>query len=223
MNKFDLTPPPICETPRPRRRRMLAWVLALGLALAACGPAATPAPTATSVPTATALPPTATAVPPTATVEPLTLTSPAFGNQEKIPEKYVCHGDNVSPPLAWTTPPAGTQSLALVLDDPDAASVVGYVWDHWIIFNLPAESVGLPEKVADKPELPDGSLQGTNSFGHTAYGGPCPPGSAAHHYTFTLYALDATLGLKAGATKADVLKAMEGHILQQSQLVGLYP
>jgi Raf kinase inhibitor-like YbhB/YbcL family protein len=164
-----------------------------------------------------------TPIPPTATAEPFTLTSPAFADAAKIPEKYVCHGDNVSPPLAWSGVPGGTQSLALTVDDPDAASVVGYVWDHWVIYNLPTASLGLPEKVADKATLPDGSLQGTNSFGHTNYGGPCPPGSAPHHYVFTLYALDGALGLKPGLTKADLLKATEGHVLGQAQLTGQYP
>src|SRR5262249_40391934 len=151
------------------RRRRIGLVVGLALVLGACSPA-TAAPTPTALPpTATAVPPTSTPVPPTATAEPFSLTSPAFADEAKIPEKYVCHGDNVWPPLAWSGVPSGTQSLALTVDDPDAASVVGYVWDHWVVYDLPAASLGLPEKVADKPELPDGTLQGTNSFGHTNY------------------------------------------------------
>ncbi|RME48616.1 MAG: YbhB/YbcL family Raf kinase inhibitor-like protein [Caldilineae bacterium] len=142
------------------------------------------------------------------------LTSSAFGMGEKIPVRYTCDGEDISPPLQWSDPPAGTQTFTLIMDDPDAP--VG-VWDHWLLFNLPAGTRALPEKATP----PAGSVDGKNSWGRTGYGGPCPP-RGTHRYFFKLYALDTSLNLPAGASKKDLLRAMEGHILAQAELMGTY-
>ena len=150
---------------------------------------------------------------------PLTLTSPAFPPGGTIQRKHTCDGPDVSPALNWTDPPAGTQSWALIMDDPDAP--VG-TWVHWVLYDLPAAARALPENVPKQEQLPDGSRQGRNDFRRTGYGGPCPPAGPAHRYFFKLYALDAKVGLRAGATKADVERAMQGHILGQAELMGRY-
>jgi Raf kinase inhibitor-like YbhB/YbcL family protein len=147
-----------------------------------------------------------------------TLSSPAFQAGGEIPPAYTCNGNGGSPALAWGEPPSGTQSFALIFDDPDAPSGV---YNHWVIFNIPATSRGLPESVALDPQLPDGTLQGKNTHDWMGYLGPCPP-SGTHHYSFELYALDMRLGLPSGALKADLLSAMGGHILAQAELIGTY-
>lgn len=149
----------------------------------------------------------------------LSLSSPAFKEGEKIPVKYTCEGEDISPPLAWSEPPEETKALALIVDDPDAP--VG-VFTHWVLFNLPASVRELSGAVPAQPQLENGALQGKNDFGKLGYGGPCPPPGPAHHYRFTLYALDKSLDLKAGVSKKEILKAMEGHILAQGQLTGIY-
>lgn len=146
------------------------------------------------------------------------LTSPAFVEGSAIPAKYSCDGDDISPGLEWRNLPAGTESLALIMDDPDAP--VG-VWDHWVLYDLPAGSAGLPENVLATGDEQGGGTMGSNSWGRSGYGGPCPPGGT-HRYFFKLYALDTALGLEPGASKDEVLKAMEGHILDQGQLMGTY-
>lgn len=146
------------------------------------------------------------------------LTSPAFAQGGSIPERYSCKGEDVSPALAWDEPPAGTQSFALIVDDPDAP--VG-TWDHWVLFNIPASARGLPESFPSDATLPDGSMSGNNSWGRTGYGGPCPP-SGTHRYFFKLYALDETLAINAGADKGELEKAMVGHILAQGELMGVF-
>ena len=149
----------------------------------------------------------------------LVVSSSAFQEGGEIPTKYTCEGQDVSPALTWSEPPAETRSFTLIVDDPDAP--VG-VFTHWVLFNLPADSRGLPEAVPTQAQLPDGSLQGKNDFGKIGYGGPCPPPGRPHRYQFTLYALDQTLDLKAGASKKQVLDAMQGHILAQGRLTGTY-
>lgn len=149
----------------------------------------------------------------------LTVSSPVFQEGGKIPTKYTCQGQDVSPPLAWGEPPVGTQSFALIMDDPDAP---GGVFTHWVLFNIPSESRQLPEAVPAQAQLSSGALQGKNDFGRVGYGGPCPPPGRPHRYRFTLYALDELLDLKAGASKKQVLGAMPGYILAQGQLVGTY-
>ena len=148
----------------------------------------------------------------------LLLTSSAFSQGDPIPTKYTCDGDDVSPPLSWGDPPEGTASFALINDDPDAPAGT---WVHWVLYNLPADARSLPEAVPSDAELPDGSRQGQNSWQRLGYGGPCPP-SGTHRYFFELNALDTALDLASGANKEEVLKAMEGHILGQTELMGVY-
>ncbi|MFC1938918.1 YbhB/YbcL family Raf kinase inhibitor-like protein [Chloroflexota bacterium] len=149
----------------------------------------------------------------------LSVSSSVFREGEVIPAQYTCQGQDVSPPLTWSQPPAGAQSLALIVDDPDTPAGV---FTHWVIFSIPADSGGLPEAVPAQTELPSGALQGKNDFGRTGYAGPCPPSGRPHRYQFTVYALDSHLDLKAGASKEQLLSAMQGHILAQDRLTGRY-
>ena len=142
------------------------------------------------------------------------LTSSAFAAGSPIPALYSCKGRDISPPLAWSDPPAGTQSFALILDDPDAP--VG-TWDHWVLFNIPAETRSLPQAFQAAAPM----VVGKNSWGKPNYGGPCPP-SGTHRYFFRLYALDTTLSLSNKATKADVITAMQGHTLGMAELMGVF-
>jgi Raf kinase inhibitor-like YbhB/YbcL family protein len=147
-----------------------------------------------------------------------TLSSEAFVQGAPIPARFSCDGENVSPPLEWSDPPKGTESFALVSDDPDAP---GGSWVHWILYNIPADVSALPEAISAVDELSDGSRHGENSFGRLDYGGPCPP-SGTHHYYFKLYALDMVLELGPGVKKEALLQAMEGHILALVELMGTY-
>jgi len=148
------------------------------------------------------------------------LTSTAFKDGATIPGKHTCDGVDVSPPLAWSGTPAGTRSVALIADDPDAP---GGTWVHWVLYNLPAEVSELPENIAKVESLDlGGARQGRTDFRRPGYGGPCPPPGPAHRYFFKLYALDTRLELKAGAQKKDVEEAMEGHVLGSAQLMGTY-
>ena len=149
----------------------------------------------------------------------LQISSTAFSPGETIPKKFTCDGPDVSPQLKWNDPPANTQSIALIMDDPDAP---GGTWVHWALYDLAANTRELPEGVAKQEQLSSGARQGRNDFGKIGYGGPCPPPGKPHRYFFKLYPLDAKLGLKAGATKADVERAMKGHILAQAELIGKY-
>ena len=148
----------------------------------------------------------------------MTLNSTAFTQGNSIPARYTCTSEDISPPLSWDAPPAGTQSLALIMDDPDAPAGT---WVHWVIYNIPASARGLTENIRPDAQLTDGSLQGKNSWGKLGYGGPCPP-SGTHRYFFKLYALDTVLELKSGASKSALLAAMEGHILGYTELIGTY-
>jgi Raf kinase inhibitor-like YbhB/YbcL family protein len=147
------------------------------------------------------------------------LSSPSFPNGGSIPKKLTCDGADVSPELSWTQPPAGTRSLALVADDPDAP---GGTWTHWVVFDLPRSTHGLPEAMSKIEELPGGGRQGRNDFGKIGYGGPCPPSGQAHRYFFRLYALDRLLGLKSGSSKQELEQAMKGHILGNAEWMGKY-
>ncbi len=149
----------------------------------------------------------------------LQITSTAFSPGEMIPKKFTCDGPDVSPQLAWNDPPVGTEGFALIADDPDAP--VG-TWVHWVLYDLPASARMLAEGVAKQEQLPSGARQGRNDFGKIGYDGPCPPPGKPHRYFFKLYALDAEPNLKAGATKADVERALKGHILGQGELIGRY-
>jgi Raf kinase inhibitor-like YbhB/YbcL family protein len=147
------------------------------------------------------------------------LTSSAFKSGDPIPRRYTCEGEDLSPPLHWSVPPAATKSLVIIADDPDAP--VG-TWVHWVIYDLPLDLRGLTEAVPPKDRLPNGALQGLNDFKRVGYGGPCPPPGKPHRYYFTLYALDVTLNLKPRATKAQVLDASKGHVLAEAQLMGRF-
>jgi Raf kinase inhibitor-like YbhB/YbcL family protein len=146
------------------------------------------------------------------------VTSAAFQEGQPIPRQYTCDGVNVSPPLEWSGVPKTAKTIAIIADDPDAPSGT---WVHWVLYNLPADNIGFVENVPATETLKAGGFQGTNDFGKIGYGGPCPP-SGTHHYSFKVYALDAELPLKAGATKAELEKALEGHVLIQGQLMGTY-
>lgn len=219
----------------------------LALAVGGCGPSASPpapavepSPT-TALPTATSVPITPTAgqpveevaSPPPSPSLPLEISSSAFEPEAEIPVKHTCDGDNLSPPLQWSGVPQETQSLTLLVDDPDSQPP-GFV--HWVIFNVPPTATGLPEGVPSEATLPDGTLQGMNDFAlyvgeretfpggapinRIGYDGPCPGNQ--HRYVFTLYALDTLLALPTEATMAEVLEAMKGHVLVQAELIGVY-
>ena len=145
--------------------------------------------------------------------------SPAFKEGATIPVRFTCKGENVSPQLAWTNPPAGTRSFVLIVEDPDAPAGV---WTHWVVYNLPAQTRAMDETAPKQPRLPDGGLQGVTSFGGVGYGGPCPPPGNAHRYFFRLYALDTALNLLPGAAKQDVVAAMKGHVLGKAELMGRF-
>ncbi len=144
--------------------------------------------------------------------------SPAFGHGQPIPAVYTCKGRDISPPLTWSDLPQGTKSLALIMDDPDAP--IG-TWVHWVIYNIPSTRTGLEEAIPSEERLADGSLQGKNSWRRIGYGGPCPP-SGTHRYYFRLYALDSMLSLAPGATKEQLLQAMQGHILTEAEWMGTF-
>lgn len=161
------------------------------------------------------------------------LSSPAFEEGGRISIKYTCQGMDVSPPLVWSKPPAGTQSFTLIVDDLNAP---GGAFTHWVLFNIPSDNRELPEAVPTQAELPSSALQGKNDFGEIGYGGPCPPAGAGeigygkpcppagglHKYQFTFYALDQPLDLGGGTSKNKVLDAMQGHILTQTKLTCTY-
>jgi Raf kinase inhibitor-like YbhB/YbcL family protein len=149
----------------------------------------------------------------------LDLTSSSFQSGE-IQKQCTCDGAEASPELAWAAPPPGTQSFALIAFDED--SPFGYRFVHWVLYDLPADKRELPEGFPKLKQLADGSRQGPNDFDKTGYVGPCPPGKSAHHYVFTLYALDSKLNLPAGATRKQVEKAAKGHVLAFGELIGKY-
>lgn len=147
----------------------------------------------------------------------MTLTSTAFSHEGAIPSRYTCDGENVSPPLAFHDVPCGAASLALIMDDPDVPKHIRAdgMWDHWVVFNMPPDTVGIPDAT-----LPAGTT-GLSTGGNNAYGGPCPP-DREHRYFFRLYALNAMLTLDATSNKATVMAAMRGHILEEAELMGRY-
>jgi Raf kinase inhibitor-like YbhB/YbcL family protein len=149
------------------------------------------------------------------------ISSSAFGAKASIPATYTCEGPDTSPPLAWSGVPASAKSLVLIADDPDAPDPAApkMTWVHWVLYNLPPGTTGLAEGASK--QLPPGTREGLNDWKRTGYGGPCPP-IGRHRYFFKLYALDATLPDLGRPTKADVLKAMEGHVVATAELVGTY-
>ena len=167
-------------------------------------------------PAATTSNPSDTQTPPATTN--MKLASSAFTEGQAIPHQYTCNGINISPPLEWTGIPKSAKTLAIIADDPDAPAGT---WVHWVIYNLPADTMGMIENLPPTEEIKGGGLQGKNDFEKIGYGGPCPP-SGTHRYFFKLYSIDTELPLKAGATKAEVEKAMAGHVVAQGQLMGTY-
>jgi Raf kinase inhibitor-like YbhB/YbcL family protein len=152
----------------------------------------------------------------------LALTSSAFVADGNIPRRHTCDGGDVSPPLDWSAPPAGTRSLVLIVDDPDAPDPAApkMTWVHWLLYDLPPAAGSLAEGVA-AAELPAGTREGRNDWGRTGYGGPCPP-IGTHRYVHKLYALDTVLGDLHQPDKATLERAMKGHILDRAELVGRY-
>ncbi|THF62691.1 YbhB/YbcL family Raf kinase inhibitor-like protein [Pseudothauera rhizosphaerae] len=152
----------------------------------------------------------------------MTLSSPAFAAGAAIPPQHTCDGRDSSPPLSWTAPPAGARSLVLIVDDPDAPDPEApkMTWVHWLLYNLPAVAGALPAGLPPAA-LPAGTLQGLNDWGRTGYGGPCPP-IGRHRYFFKLYALDTLLPDLGKPDKAALERAMQGHVLAHTELVGLY-
>ena len=146
------------------------------------------------------------------------ITSSSFKEGEIIPSKFSCDGEDISPQLSWTDPPENTKCFALISDDPDAPSGD---WVHWVIYNIPSTEAGLAENIPKNKTLDNGTKQGMSDFRKIGYGGPCPPGGT-HRYFFKLYALDIMLDKDAGLTKKELLKAIEGHILSEAQLMGKY-
>jgi Raf kinase inhibitor-like YbhB/YbcL family protein len=153
----------------------------------------------------------------------VTVRSQAFQEGHAIPKRHTEDGEDLSPPLSWSTVPPGTKELALIVDDPDAPSAEP--WVHWLIYKIPAAAAELAEGIPPKesPPTPAGAVQGKNSWNTPGYRGPAPPrGHGTHHYHFKLYALDAALDLKPGLDKHDLMAAMSGHILGHGELVGTY-
>jgi len=152
----------------------------------------------------------------------LKISSTAFSQNGNIPSQYTCEGEDISPPLSWSGLPAGSRSLVLIVDNPDAPDPAApkMTWVHWVLYNIPSESQGLAEAIASS-SLPTDTLQGINDWKRTGYGGPCPP-IGRHRYFFKLYALDSPLPDLNRPTKAQLEQAMRGHILGQAELIGTY-
>jgi Raf kinase inhibitor-like YbhB/YbcL family protein len=205
-------------------------ILMVGMGAVACGgdggATTTPPPgdgeeTTTPPPTeeTTTPPPEETTTPPPTEEVELEITSTAFDDGGTMPPQYSCVGQNISPALSWSGVPEGTQSFALIVEDTDA---VEGTFTHWVIFDIPADALGLEEAIPTSTQLANGAVQGRNGFGTIGYSGPCPPSGSPHHYHFTLYALDTTLGLSGGASMTQVVNAMDGHVLDQAELIGIY-
>jgi Raf kinase inhibitor-like YbhB/YbcL family protein len=209
----------------------LTLMLCAAVVLAGCGPAAEPettlpaegrTPTSAAAPavsTPSSMPAAEETAAPTSTPPPtLRLMSDAFEQEGEIPSRHALCPErtNLSPALGWSGVPSAAKSLALICVDIDVDFV------HWVIYNIPPSAGGLPEGLADTGTLEGGILQGTNSYGELGYGGPCPPAGQTHTYVFTLYALDAALDLPAGVSAESLRQAMNGHVLAQAELAGLY-
>lgn len=216
------------------KRAALLAILTIGACtlLVACNPVAVPRHTAPPA-TATPLPPSPTPIPtwtptpaptpiptttptPTPTPPPFSLSSSAFEPGGQIPERFGFFRENLSPELAWENVPDGTQSLVLTVEGLD------FSFSHWVVYNIPPEATGLPEGTIRQPRLEDGTLQGMNDNEVIGYIGPFPPAGETHRYAFILYALDTPLDLKPAARQAQMLAAMEGHVLATSTLIATY-
>jgi hypothetical protein len=152
----------------------------------------------------------------------LSLRSSAFDDGGEIPREHTCEGDDTSPPLSWSGVPQDTRSLVLIIDDPDAPDPAApkMTWVHWVLFNIPPDATGLAAAMTSE-QLPDGTGEGLNDWQRTGYGGPCPP-IGRHRYFHKLYALDKVLSAMQQPTKAEVEKAMEGHVVASAQLIGTF-
>ncbi len=198
------------------------WLCAGGMlaAFAGCTPAPVAMVTSTQASADMETKPSVTAVAldtvaPTETPMPFDLRSPDFEEGGTIPRDFACTGANKSPQLDWGEPPAGTQSFAIIFDDPDASSK-GFI--HWVVYNIPGKWRSVPAEVPPGSLVQDGAVHGSNGWGRMDYGGPCPPEGSTHNYVFTLYALDVMLDLEPGATKEDLLARLEGHVLAETSL-----
>lgn len=149
---------------------------------------------------------------------PLHITSSSFADGGRMPARLTCDGANVSPQLHFSTPPAGTRSFAIVVDDPDAPAAFA----HWLAYGIPADVRELPEGASSASQRLERAAEGINSFGRMGYGGPCPPVGAAHHYLFRVYALDTMPALPSGASAQQVDAALQGHVLAEGRITGLY-
>jgi Raf kinase inhibitor-like YbhB/YbcL family protein len=152
-------------------------------------------------------------------MEKISISAEGFKDGTTIPDIYTCKGKDISPSISWNGIPAGTKSIALIMDDPDAP---GGTFVHWILYNVPAQTQKLLEGMTHDKTLADGSMQGMTDFGRTGYGGPCPPPGKPHRYFFKIYALDSMINLPPGASKKQLENAMAGHILAKGEIVGIY-
>jgi len=190
------------------KRTTIAGLFLISLLASSCGRQSTPAPNPVN--------PNAGATRKAAAPQ-IKVTSTSFKDGEPIPRQHTCQGINISPPLEWTKTP-DAKTLAIISNDPDAP---GGTWAHWLVYNLQPATMGLIENMPSGEKVAGGGMQGKNDFGQIGYGGPCPH-NGTHHYFFKVYALDTELQLKPGANKDQLLKAMEGHIIAQGQLMGTY-
>lgn len=142
-----------------------------------------------------------------------------FQNENEIPKEFTCQGNDISPELKWQGIPQNTKSFALICDDPDAPT---RTWTHWVIYNIPAQITSLSKNFTKEEKLADGTCQGINDFKKIGYNGPCPPAGKPHRYYFKLYALNKKLNLEPGLTKKQLLQEMEGSIIEQTQIMGIY-
>ena len=149
----------------------------------------------------------------------LTVSSTSFPGNAEIPRKFTCEGEDQSPQLSWSGAPSATQAFALIADDPDAPAGT---WTHWVLYDQPASSAGLNESLPKSEQLPDGTKQGRNDFRKIGYNGPCPPAGKPHRYFFKVYALDRKLNLNSGASRSELEKAMQGHVLAQGEYMGTF-
>jgi Raf kinase inhibitor-like YbhB/YbcL family protein len=149
----------------------------------------------------------------------ISISAEGFKDGTTIPDVYTCKGKDISPSLSWKEIPAGTKSIALIMDDPDAP---GGTFVHWVLYNVPAGTQKMPEGMPYDKTLPDGSMQGMTDFGRTGYGGPCPPPGKPHRYFFKIFALDSMINLPPGASKKQLENVMAGHILAKGEIIGMY-
>ncbi len=152
-------------------------------------------------------------------MEKISISADGFKEGGTIPDEFTCKGKDISPSLYWEGIPAGAKSISLIMDDPDAR---GGAFVHWVLYNIPGQTLMLPKGIPHNQTLADGSMQGMTDFGRAGYGGPCPPPGKPHRYYFKVYALDIKLELPPGVSKTQFENAMKGHILASGELMGKY-